>query len=96
MPSWRKLLTTGADADLGNLNVINAVTASFFTGSLFTGSFAGDGSLLTDVDISVIEVATVYDTFTSVTTKNLCSGLGLSFPKTWKGVSVSKISLTLY
>ena len=76
MPSWRKLLTTGADADLGNLNVINAVTASFFTGSLFTGSFAGDGSLLTDVDISVIEVATVYDTFTSVTTKNLVHNFG--------------------
>ena len=76
MPSWRKLLTTGADADLGSLNVINAVTASFFTGSLFTGSFAGDGSLLTDVDISVIEVATVYDTFTSVTTKNLVHNFG--------------------
>ena len=76
MPSWRKLLTTGADADLGSLNVINAVTASFFTGSLFTGSFAGDGSLLTDVDISVIEVSTVYDTFTSVTTKNLVHNFG--------------------
>ena len=40
MPNWKKLITSGSSAALGNLDVTNAVTASFFV---------GDGSALTGV-----------------------------------------------
>lgn len=46
MPSWRKLITSGSDAYLNSLNVATNVTASFFT-----GSFVGDGSGLTNLNI---------------------------------------------
>lgn len=56
MPNWRKLVVSGSDANLSNLNVDNAVTASFFV---------GDGSALTNITSTVVETATVTDTFTS-------------------------------
>ena len=40
MPNWKKLIVSGSDATLNNLNVTNAVTASFFK---------GDGSALTGI-----------------------------------------------
>lgn len=40
MPNWRRLITSGSDANLNSLNATNAVTASFFT---------GDGSGLTNL-----------------------------------------------
>ena len=40
MPNWKKLIVSGSDAVLSNLNVTNAVTAS---------AFKGDGSALTGV-----------------------------------------------
>ena len=42
MPNWRKLIVSGSNASLNSLEVVHA------TGS-FTGSFIGDGSLLTNV-----------------------------------------------
>lgn len=60
MPNWKKLITSGSEASLGNLFVQNAVTASYFK---------GDGSGLTNVQTEIIETATVSDTFTSVTQK---------------------------
>ena len=43
MPNWKKLIVSGSDAALNNLNVTNAVTASFFK---------GDGSGLTNIPTS--------------------------------------------
>lgn len=60
MPNWKKLIVSGSSAHLYNLDVTNAVTASYFV---------GDGSGLTNVNATVSDVATVVDTFTSVTTK---------------------------
>ncbi len=58
MPNWRKLVVSGSDANLSNLNVDSAVTASFFK---------GDGSALTNITSTVVETATVTDSFTSQT-----------------------------
>ena len=44
MPNWKKLLTSGSSATLFNLVVDNHISAS-----LFSGSFYGDGSGLTNV-----------------------------------------------
>lgn len=60
MPNWKKLIVSGSDAHLNNLNVASAVTASYFV---------GDGSGLTNVNATVSDVATVTDTFTSTLTK---------------------------
>jgi hypothetical protein len=60
MPNWKKLIVSGSSANLSNLTVDNAVTASYFV---------GDGSGLTGVTTEIVETATVSDTFTSVTSK---------------------------
>jgi hypothetical protein len=60
MPNWKKLIVSGSNAHLNNLNVASAVTASYFV---------GDGSGLTNVNATVSDVATVTDTFTSTLTK---------------------------
>ena len=60
MPNWKKLVVSGSSAHLYNLDVTNAVTASYFK---------GDGSGLTNVNATVVDVATVVDTFTAATTK---------------------------
>jgi len=67
MPNWKKLIVSGSSANLSNLDVVNAVTASFFK---------GDGSALTNVNATVAEVATVSDTFTSVTSKTVTHNFG--------------------
>lgn len=43
MPNWRKIITSGSDAQLNSLNLNNGATGSF------TGSFIGDGSELTGI-----------------------------------------------
>jgi hypothetical protein len=60
MPNWKKLIVSGSSASLNDLTVATTVTAS---------SFSGDGSGLTNISTDVAEVATVTDTFTSVTSK---------------------------
>ena len=42
MPSWKKVIVSGSDAELNNLNIAKA------SGS-FSGSYQGDGSNLTAV-----------------------------------------------
>jgi len=56
MPNWKKLITSGSAANLSNLNVTNAVTAS---------AYLGDGSALTG--ITVAQTATVSQTFSNQT-----------------------------
>ena len=116
MPNWKKIILSGSSANLNNLFVDNAITASaifvsgditanklttnivsqsilftsgsnkfgdelsdnhYFTGSVnITGSvtgtaFVGDGSGLTNVTTTVVENATISDTFTNVTSKQV-------------------------
>lgn len=51
MPNWKKVIVSGSDASLNNLVVDGAITASIFSGSAFTGSFKGDGSQLTNLNV---------------------------------------------
>lgn len=67
MPNWKKLIVSGSSATLSNLDVKNAVTASFFK---------GDGSALTNISSEVTEQATISDSFTSVTTKAVTHNFG--------------------
>jgi len=46
MPNWKKVIVSGSEVSLLNLIVDNNVTASFFT-----GSFKGDGSELTNLNL---------------------------------------------
>jgi len=62
MPNWKKIVLSGSAANLNNLFVDNAITAS---------AFVGDGSGLTNVTTTVVENATVSDTFTNVTSKQV-------------------------
>ena len=55
--AWKKIVVSGSSAELSNINVSNAVTAS---------AYSGDGSGLTNLTIA--QVATITDSFTSQTT----------------------------
>jgi hypothetical protein len=48
MPSWKKLIVSGSDANLNSLSVVQSVIAAEFSGS-FSGSFQGDGSELVNI-----------------------------------------------
>lgn len=67
MPNWKKLIVSGSSANLSDLNVTTAVTASFFK---------GDGSGLTNISSEVTEQATITDSFTSVTSKSVTHNFG--------------------
>ena len=45
MPSWKKVILSGSDAALNNLNVTNSITASVISASQFTGSLFGTSSI---------------------------------------------------
>lgn len=67
MPNWKKLIVSGSSANLSDLSVTNAVTASFFK---------GDGSALTNISAGVTEQATISDSFTNVTSKSVTHNFG--------------------
>jgi hypothetical protein len=58
MPNWKKVITSGSNAELNKLVVDTHISAS-----LFSGSFYGDGSNLTGINIpstsSLITTASV-------------------------------------
>jgi Ni,Fe-hydrogenase III small subunit len=54
--AWKKIVVSGSAAELSNVNISNAVTAS---------GYSGDGSGLTNLTIA--QVATITDTFTAQT-----------------------------
>ena len=58
MPNWKKLIVSGSSANLTNLSVTNAVTASYFK---------GDGSALTGITSDISETATIADSFSNQT-----------------------------
>ena len=67
MPNWKKLIVSGSSATLSNLDVKNAVTASFFK---------GDGSALTNISAEVTQQATISDSFTNATSKAVTHNFG--------------------
>jgi len=68
MPNWKKIALSGSSPEFSSLTVDGAIEASKFSGS-FSGSIQGDGSELTG--LSLPQVATVSDTFTSATSKTV-------------------------
>ena len=68
MPNWKKIALSGSNPEFSSLTVDGAIEASKFSGS-FSGSIQGDGSELTG--LSLPQVATVSDTFTSATSKTV-------------------------
>ena len=68
MPNWKKIALSGSSPEFSSLTVDGAIEASKFSGS-FSGSYQGDGSELTG--LSLPQVATVSDTFTSATSKTV-------------------------
>ena len=73
MPNWKKIALSGSNPEFSSLTVDGAIEASKFSGS-FSGSYQGDGSELTGLSLS--QVATVSDTFTSATSKTVTHNLG--------------------
>ena len=68
MPNWKKIALSGSNPEFSSLTVDGAIEASKFSGS-FSGSYQGDGSELTGLTLS--QVSTVSDTFTSATSKTV-------------------------
>lgn len=64
MPSWKKVLISGSDANLNSLSVTQNVTAAEFSGS-FSGSFQGDGSAITGIVSELVLVKKFTSEFTS-------------------------------
>jgi hypothetical protein len=75
MPSWKKLITSGSDANLNSLYVKNSVTAS-----VFSGSFVGDGSGLTNISVDIGELASFSQPFTNVNTVTVFHLLNTEYP----------------
>ena len=73
MPNWKKIALSGSNPEFSSLTVDGAIEASKFSGS-FSGSFQGDGSALTG--LSLPQVTTVTDTFTSTTSKSITHNFG--------------------
>ena len=73
MPNWKKIALSGSSPEFASLNVDGAIEASKFSGS-FSGSYQGDGSSLTGIDVG--EVTLKSDTFTSVTSKQVSHTFG--------------------
>jgi len=75
MPSWKKLIVSGSDANLNSLSVTQNVTAAGFSGS-FSGSFQGNGSGLTGIVFDIGSAASYSEAFTIQTTGvSICSSL---------------------
>jgi hypothetical protein len=73
MPNWKKIALSGSNPEFASLTVDNAIQAGTVSGS-FSGSYVGDGSALTGIDVG--EVALKSDTFTSVTSKQVTHTFG--------------------
>lgn len=71
MPNWKKLITSGSSGSLSNLIIDNDLSAS-----LISGSFYGDGSGLTGINVTVVSSSTVTDSFTNETTHSIAHTLG--------------------
>ena len=73
MPNWKKIALSGSNPEFSSLIVDNAIQAGTISGS-FSGSYVGDGSALTG--LSLPQVTTVTDTFTSTTSKSVTHNFG--------------------
>ena len=98
MPNWKKVITSGSNAELNKLVVDTHISAS-----LFSGSFYGDGSNLTGINIpstsSLITTASVSlntITFTKgdASTFNITVDTGSAFPYTGSAEITGSLGIT--
>jgi hypothetical protein len=59
MPNWKKLVTSGSNAQLNSISVTNAVTASTFLGGTFLGNLLGTASFV-DTASYALNLANAY------------------------------------
>ena len=85
MAEWKKVIVSGSSAELSNLFVTNAVTASYFT---------GDGSQLTGVAATSLDIDLFGSDLTSITVAGT-DKLPLSDNGTEGRISVSQLSTPL-
>ena len=89
MATWKKIIVSGSTADLANLNVDNNISASEFSGSFF-----GDGSGLTGITATSLDI----DNFGSDLTLQTIQGtdkLALSDNGTEGRINVSQLATPL-
>jgi len=79
MPSWKKLIVSGSDANLNSLSVTQNVTAAGFSGS-FSGSFQGDGSGLTGIFFDIGDKTTYAETFSNQADITVTHLLNTAYP----------------
>jgi microcompartment protein CcmK/EutM len=86
MAEWKKVIVSGSDAELNHLVVDTQVSAS-----LFSGSFVGDGSGLTGLDVAINSYTNPADNriITSVNSTTVNAESNLLFDGTHLGVTGS-------
>lgn len=84
MPNWKKLIVSGSDAALSNLDVTNAVTASFFVGdgSGLTGITGGGLGYSNPISMSVDTEATAGNYTSLYGPLQINSGITFTIPAT--------------
>ena len=89
MATWKKIIVSGSTADLANINVDNIVSAS-----TFSGSFVGDGSGLTGITATALDIDNFGSDLTSITIAGT-DKLALSDAGTEGRVNISQLATPL-
>ena len=89
MATWKKIIVSGSSAELNNIVVDNHVSASEFSGSFF-----GDGSGLTGITATALDIDNFGSDLTSITIAGT-DKLALSDAGTEGRVNVSKLATPL-
>ena len=89
MATWKKIIVSGSTADLANINVDNIVSAS-----TFSGSFVGDGSGLTGITATGLDIDNFGSDLTSITIAGT-DKLALSDAGTEGRVNISQLATPL-
>lgn len=89
MATWKKIIVSGSTADLANINVDNIVSAS-----TFSGSFVGDGSGLTGITATALDIDNFGSDLTSATIAST-DKLAISDGGTEGRINVSQLATPL-
>ena len=93
MAEWKKVIVSGSAAELASLNVDGAIIAASFSGS-FSGSFEGDGSSLTGIIATSLDIDNFGSDLTAITVAGT-DLLALSDAGTEGRINVSQLATPL-
>ena len=93
MAEWKKVIVSGSAAELASLDVDGAIIAASFSGS-FSGSFEGDGSSLTGITATSLDIDNFGSDLTGITVAGT-DLLALSDAGTEGRINVSQLSTPL-